>query len=265
MSINRRTFLMGSSLAAPALSQVTASRASRPNIILFITDHTHADSMSCRIGDRYLHTPALDSLAAQGMVFSRAYCANPLCMPSRTSMFTGRYPVETKIETNGGGSGTGGQALPQSSRPTQPSELDSAEFPLMGTIFRKAGYETVYSGKWHIAMPTDEAASGFRILYTNGAPRAQRPGDAGPEGRDGAGRGASRGLGRDEATTLAAMDFLRDSEHRDPFLLVVSLLNPHDICQWARSQALPTDGPIGQPPAPELCPPLRPNHAPQRE
>ncbi len=277
MNLNRRTFLMGSGVAAMARG-MSAPAASRPNIVVFLTDHTSNDALSCRIGSRYLHTPAMDSLAAQGTLFTNAYCANPLCMPSRTSLFTGRYPVETKIEENGGmfgGAGRGRGAMageggpvqparpPASSR--QPENLDPAKYPTMGAIFRRAGYETVYSGKWYVAMPTDEAASGFRMLYTGGSGGADRGGPAG-RGDASSGRGAFTGemQEKDELTTLAAMDFLRADAHHDPFLLIVSLLNPHDICQWARGQGLPTDGAIGAPPAAAMCPPWRPNHSPQQ-
>ena len=50
-------------------------------------------------------------------------------------------------------------------------------------------------------------------------------------------------------------------KHEKPFLLVVSLLNPHNICEYARGQTLPC-GPIGEPPPPEQCPPVPANLAP---
>ena len=60
------------------------------------------------------------------------------------------------------------------------------------------------------------------------------------------------------------IDFI-NQKHKKPFLLVVSLMNPHNICQWARGEELP-DGPIGKPPAPDQCPPQKPNHGhPQNE
>ena len=58
----------------------------KPNILLMITDQQFADAMSCVIGKEFIHTPNMDSLAATGVRFSRAYSPNPLCMPMRTSM-----------------------------------------------------------------------------------------------------------------------------------------------------------------------------------
>src|SRR5512142_3415278 len=99
--MNRRAFL--TSAAASAVTRFPARAASTrpPNVLIIMTDQQSADVMSCRMGDRYLRTHHMDSLAATGRVFSRAYCANPLCAPSRTSIFTGRYPSETGIQTNG--------------------------------------------------------------------------------------------------------------------------------------------------------------------
>ena len=60
-----------------------------PNILLVLTDQQSWTMMSCA-GNRYLSTPAMDSLAARGTRFNLAFCANPVCSPSRFSLFTGR-------------------------------------------------------------------------------------------------------------------------------------------------------------------------------
>ena len=69
-----------------------AGSSTAPNVLLIMTDQQSADVMRCRMGTQYLRTPAMDRLAASGMLFTRAYSANPLCMPLRNSLFTGRYP-----------------------------------------------------------------------------------------------------------------------------------------------------------------------------
>jgi len=206
-------------VAAPFINRLGAA-ARPPNILMVMTDQQFAGAMSCHLGRRYLQTPAMDSLAATGMLFSRAYCGNPLCVPSRTSMFTGRYPSETGVQTN------------------DVSPIDPQRFPLMGSIFKRAGYATAYAGKWHLPCPErDSATHGFDILRHDRA-----------RGDDGIG------------ATVA--DFLR-SNRREPFLMVASFVNPHNICQWARGEALP-DGAIGTPPPVDQCPPLRANHEPQK-
>jgi choline-sulfatase len=130
-------FVSKACLAFLALFAVAS--AAPPNIIFIMTDQQSADTMSSRMGDRYLKTPAMDALAARGTSFTRAYTPNPLCMPARNSIFTGRYPHETGITDN------------------TKITLDASEFVSMGTYFQHAGYQTAYFGKWHLAY--DEAAT----------------------------------------------------------------------------------------------------------
>jgi choline-sulfatase len=108
--------------------------ASKPNILLIITDQQHAGMLSCA-GNAYVQTPNLDSLARTGVRFERAYCGNPVCVPSRFCMLSGTMPSRIGMETNG----EIGNEIPQ-------EILDDA----MGAVFRRAGYQTVYGGKTHL-------------------------------------------------------------------------------------------------------------------
>ena len=199
--------------------------AKRPNILFVITDQQSADVMSCRMGSRYINTPAMDSLAASGMLFTRAYASNPLCMPLRNSLFTGRYPHETGVTKNG--RPEGGSLAP--------------EFVCMGTYLRDAGYDTAYSGKWHICLDEkDPSTHGFEILDSKS--KVSPPEDDNYDSR----------------VTRRAVEFLA-RKHDKPFLLVVSLMNPHNICEWARRGAGREQrlscGEIGTPPALDELPP----------
>lgn len=170
------------------------------------------------MGRQFLHTRAMDSLAANGTLFTRAYAANPLCMPSRNSMFTGRYPHETGITSN------------------DKASLDAAEFVSMGTYLRRAGYQTAYFGKWHLGLNVKDAnAHGFEILAAKGT---------------------------DTAVAENAVQFLRQS-HTQPFLLVASFVNPHNVCEYARGQTLPL-GPVGDPPPLAQLPPAPANLLPAK-
>jgi choline-sulfatase len=114
-----------------------------------MTDQQSADAMSCRMGSRYIKTPAMDSLAARGVSFTRAYSPNPLCVPACTSIFSGHYPHVTGVETN-----------------SEINKAMSVEHRCLGTYFREAGYETGFLGKWHMPWPVKETAShGFE--YTD--------------------------------------------------------------------------------------------------
>jgi arylsulfatase A-like enzyme len=204
-------------VAAPAFA------AAPPNVVFIITDQQSADALSCRMGNRYLNTPAADRLAARGTFFTRAYAANPLCMPSRNAMFTGRYPHETGVTDN---------------TPQQTGEkLDPAKFPTLGTYFTRAGYATAYFGKWHLCF--DEAAPATHGFVTTDKQQM------------------------DSVTADHAVAYLRQ-KHDQPFLLVASFLNPHNVCELARGQPL-SNGPIGDPPAtPGALPPPPANAAPPR-
>lgn len=124
----------------------------RPNILIIITDEQTWNAAGALGSSAFVKTPNIDSIVNSGMVFPNAYSANPICVPSRTAMFTGRYPTETGVMDN--------TAL-------KAKELDPAKFPIMGRMFTDQGYDTGYFGKWHIT--TDPEASrvhGFRRLVS---------------------------------------------------------------------------------------------------
>ena len=72
----------------------------RPNVLFVITDQQRADHVGFG-GNRVLETPAIDRIAAAGTVFDRAYVANPICMPNRSSILTGRMPSRHGVRFNG--------------------------------------------------------------------------------------------------------------------------------------------------------------------
>ena len=167
----------------------------RPNIIFINTDQQSASALSCA-GNPYIHTPNLDRLAAKGIRFERAYAANPVCIPSRFSMFSGRYPSEIGMEGNDHHKNHVSQDI-----------LDTA----MGNILVKAGYEAVYGGKIHLPGPAPVYEKvepyGFTMRTDN-----------------------YRELLADDC-----IDFLRQP-HEKPFIMVASFVNPHDICYYAYNE-----------------------------
>ncbi|MCP5527350.1 MAG: sulfatase-like hydrolase/transferase [Verrucomicrobiales bacterium] len=170
--------------SGPGASPPGTDPLPRRNVLFIITDQQSADALSCRSGTRFLNTPAMDSLAARGVLFSRAYSSNPLCMPWRNSVFTGRYPHETGVTRN---------ALPEGG-------LDPAEFVSLGTYFQRAGYDAAYSGKWHLVYdPKDPTAHGFDIVTRKVSGN------------------------HDAGVTAGAIRFLTQP-HERPFMLVAKLL-----------------------------------------
>jgi choline-sulfatase len=235
MSIKKFGGLAGIGIAGTLVKRLAVcpveSIVSPPNIIFIITDQQFAEAMSCRMGDKFISTPAMDELAASGMLFARAYSPNPLSMPARNSLLTGRYPHETGVTWN-----------------ESPKDgFDPREFVSMGTWFSKSGYETAYYGKWHLAYnQKDVKEHGF-----------QNMGDVSTVN--------AKNVSPDTRAADAAIQFLSRS-HQKPFLMVVSFLNPHNICEWARrasgmKQVL-NCGEIGDPPETGKLPPPPANLAP---
>ncbi len=71
-----------------------------PNVIFLNTDQQSRYAMGVS-GNPWVHTPNLDALAASGVRFTRAYCAAPVCSPSRSCLNTGRPSHETGVFVNG--------------------------------------------------------------------------------------------------------------------------------------------------------------------
>ena len=72
----------------------------KPNILWICTDQQRFDTLGC-YGNPYVHTPNLDRLAEQSVLFEYAFSQSPVCTPSRSSFLTGRYPRTTRCRQNG--------------------------------------------------------------------------------------------------------------------------------------------------------------------
>lgn len=123
--------------------------AERPDVTIVLTDQQRADAFGAA-GAADLHTPAMDRLARQGVVFTRAFAATPQCSPSRAALLTGRYPHRTGVVGNTGAGGSAGMSV----------ALDRS-LPTLGRVFAAAGYETAYFGKWHLGGTPGEY--GFEV------------------------------------------------------------------------------------------------------
>lgn len=119
----------------------------RPNILFIMTDQQHAGMMSCA-GNEHLSTPAMDSLARDGIRFAQAYSTNPVCVPSRISMATGVMSCRLGADDN-----AHGQCITQI-----PPEVDSNS---MGKLLNRAGYDTFYGGKVHMCKPLVPKNAGY--------------------------------------------------------------------------------------------------------
>jgi len=124
--------------------------AKRPNILFIMTDQQHADMMSCT-GNPHLQTPALDSLARDGVRFAKAYVTNPVCVPSRISMATGVMAGRLGVLTNG--------------MRAQVPEVVAANS--LGKLLKQAGYATFYGGKTHLSPELEPRTAGYDEFFAD--------------------------------------------------------------------------------------------------
>ena len=118
---------------------------SRPNILLFMTDHQRADSLFMEQCGREV-TPNLNRLAREGMVFERAYDTCPLCVPARTALATGVYPTKNGVVYNDWKGVTAGGFEP------------------LHKALQKAGYEIGHIGVDHIRVKPPMREQGFEFF-----------------------------------------------------------------------------------------------------
>lgn len=102
------------------------------------------------MGSKYHETPNLDLLASEGMVFTDAYAACPLCSPSRAAIMSGKYPARLNLTDYIPGNQYYGPHQDQllASKPFK-LHLDLEETTLAEAI-KTAGYKTFFAGKWHL-------------------------------------------------------------------------------------------------------------------
>ena len=149
--------------ASPAAATPTGGNR-LPNIVVFLADDLGAHDLGCT-GSTFHRSPAIDRLAAEGMLFTRGYAAAPVCSPTRAALVTGRHPARVKI-TNFIAGDRRGILLPADYLHALPaSEVTVAE------RLRDAGYATGVFGKWHLGPPADIPAHGFEVTgFTTVAP-----------------------------------------------------------------------------------------------
>ncbi|MGM0494453.1 MAG: sulfatase-like hydrolase/transferase [Armatimonadota bacterium] len=200
--ITRRDFLrIGGAATAGLLTAGVGGFGSRPAFaqqtppnVLLIITDQQHIDTISAAGCSQISTPALDALAERGTRFAHSVSANPLCSPARSAIFSGRTSCEAGVHVNG--------------RPIR------AEFPNLGQwLSSRGGYDAAYAGKWHLPQGATHFIPGFDVISTGVA---------------------GQGNIADTAVSGACAGWLDNRTSADPFLLVASFVQPHDICQWLR-------------------------------
>ncbi|HVP02175.1 MAG TPA: sulfatase-like hydrolase/transferase [Solirubrobacteraceae bacterium] len=248
----------------------------RPNIVLLITDQQRTP-MHWPEEPGWLEalTPNDAELRRTGVSFTQACTASAMCSPSRASFLTGTYPSRhgvTLTLTTGdlqpdprylpailrevsGMAASGvvprGRLAENFARgllrlgPAGGGEPElPAGIPTLGTRLRDAGYTVVYKGKWHLTAPLagahDWGAADAERLERDHGFGGWEPPDAG-ENTDadhfGGGTAGRSSAGWDEDYTRQVEAFLAHADLPEPFCLIVSLVNPHDVLGYPSSYA----------------------------
>lgn len=132
------------------MNQTESSAPSRPNVVMILIDDMGWMDLSCQ-GSSFYETPNIDRLAAEGMRFTNAYAACPVCSPTRASLMSGKYPARVGLTHYIGGpehckqGGDKGKLL---GAPYVPF-LSTRETSL-ATALKQHGYATWHLGKWHV-------------------------------------------------------------------------------------------------------------------
>lgn len=176
------------------------SNSKRPNILILCMDQwdTHMDV------PEEVEFSAMERLESQGVSFDRQYCTVPICTPSRATMWTGVHAVHTGLWDN--------------TNFAWIEELTS-ELPTIGHMLREQGYYTAFKGKWHLS----ETERSEDALERYGFSDFQQWGEM---------FGAPlQGEQLDGAAVFETVDWLetKGSTLDQPWLLICSLINPHDI------------------------------------
>lgn len=131
-------------------SAAHGTAATKPNIIFILADDMGWTGVGC-FGSPLYDTPHIDRMAREGMKFTVAYSAAPLCSPSRASILTGKYPARLHVtDYIPGENFPNAMMLP----PEWTKRLPAGENTIAERL-KSAGYATACIGKWHLGQ--DEA------------------------------------------------------------------------------------------------------------
>ena len=213
--LNRRSFMRRVAVGAAGLTLGTAAAegatGARPNVVFILPDEWRAQALGC-MGNADVRTPHLDKMAAEGVLFRHTLANTPVCCPARANIQTGMYSSRNGMVAN---------------------DLRLREsLAGMGTLFSRAGYRTAYIGKWHLDggprlpgfVPPGPRRHGYQVWAANECNHnyfynwyfrdRNEP------------IVTTRYL--PEVWTDLAIEFLHQSQDKQPFFLTVALATPHD-------------------------------------
>jgi len=206
--------------------RVSSRKQNKPNLLFIWTDEQRADTMAV-YGNTKIHTPNLNKLARESIVFQNAYVTQPVCTPNRSAVMTGLWPHTSGCIKNN---------IPL------PSDI-----PCLPELLNDPDYRTAYMGKWHLGDEIfaqhgfEEWVSmedGYAKYYAEGRNRSKRseyhhfliekgykPDNDNRFSRSFAARRPIEHC-KPKFLEIKACEFLR-RHYKEPFILYINFLEPH--------------------------------------
>jgi choline-sulfatase len=220
--------------ARPQPRRVSAARSvAGMNVLVFLTDQQRA-VQHFPAGWSGRNMPGLTQLQRHGLTFENAFTNACMCSPARSTLMSGYFPaqhgVKYTLETD----------MPS---PQYPQVELATTFKNPATVVAAAGYTPVYKGKFHCVkpatgttyVPNDVHQYGFTRWDPQDAGANQDASEAGGGTADNDGR-FMNSQGTDSAGTEGALQYLTTAAAQtQPFFLVVSLVNPHDVLFYPKN------------------------------
>jgi len=189
-------------LGAVSISMVQA--ADRPNILFIFSDDHALRTISAYAGKEGINkTPNIDRIANEGAVFTRSFCGNSICQPSRASILTGKHSHKNGVISNG-------------------SAWDNKQ-QLFTRLLSDGGYQTAMIGKWHMhPTPSDEFDYHCTLTGHGGQGRYYNPEFINHDGKTEMVEGYSTDI-----IATKAMAWMDGRDKSKPFLLMTQFKSPH--------------------------------------
>ncbi|HEY0171036.1 MAG TPA: sulfatase-like hydrolase/transferase [Pyrinomonadaceae bacterium] len=238
--ITRREFISSAVAASAATTAARGGSRAAPrrgtNVLYVMADDMGWGDLSC-YGRTDYRTPNLDRLASEGVRFTHAYSASPVCTPTRCAFVTGRYPARTAVGLEE--PIVGREALRRQGRdPGLPPG-----HPTVASLLKAAGYRTALVGKWHLGyLPKySPVKSGFEeffgIMSGGGDYFTHRDSDGGADLFE-AETPVERVGYMTDLLTERAVGFLRRQRRGAPFFLSLNYTAPHWPWEGPRDEAV---------------------------
>jgi N-acetylglucosamine-6-sulfatase len=187
-----------------AASALVAAQSDKPNILIIFSDDHALRTISAYAGeDAVNQTPNIDRLAEEGAIFTRSFCGNSICQPSRAAILTGKHSHKNGVMTNG-------------------SAWDPNQ-QIFTRLLGDAGYQTAMIGKWHMhPFPSDEFDYHKTLTGMGGQGRYYNPEFVTFEGETVIEAGYSTDI-----ITTESIEWMEGRDPSKPFVMMCQFKSPH--------------------------------------